>query len=212
MNLPKKDKHGNSRLSYSQIECFKRSKKDFIDRYILQKPFISNPYIDFGSKVGNAISSGDCKDFYNEEIESLSKVTTLDAFEKRVILKYEDFYLVGFIDSISNDLLTLIDYKTGGVGKEVKYMSDDYNQLAIYSLAIRQEFGITPKNASVEFITRDGNPYRGTELTVSNTDIIKIPVDVSEKRLVKVYNEVYHTAKRIEEFYDNYLNNYERIN
>ena len=206
MNLPKKDKHGNSRVSYSQLECFKRSKKDFVDRYILKKPFISNPYIDFGSKVGNAISSGLYEGFNKNEIGSLNKVTKLDAFEKRILLKYEEFYLVGFIDSISNDLKNLIDYKTGGVGKHVKYMNYKYNQLAIYSLAIRQEFGITPENASVEFITRDGNTYRGIELTVSNNDIIRIPVDITKKRLVSVYKDVYNTTKQIEEFYDKWLN------
>ena len=206
MNLPKKDKHGNSRLSYSQILCFKKSKKEYVDRYILKKPFVSIPYIDFGSKVGNAIASGDYKEFNDKEIKSLNRVTKLDSFEKRVMLKYEEFYLVGFVDAISNNLLEMIDYKTGGVGKQVKYMSDDYNQLAIYALAIRQEFGITPKKATVEFITREGNPYRRTPLTVSNNEIITIPIDISETRLVSVYKEVYNTAKRIEEFYDNYLN------
>jgi hypothetical protein len=206
MNLPKKDKHGNSRLSYSQILCFKKSKKEYIDRYILKKPFISNPFIDFGSKVGNAIASADYKGFNDKETKSLNRVTKLDSFEKRVILKYEDFYLVGFVDSISNNLLEIIDYKTGGAGKQIKYMNDDYNQLAIYALSIRQEFGITPKKATVQFITREGNPYRRIPLTVSNNEIINIPVDISEKILVSVYKEVYKTAKLIEEFYDVYLN------
>ena len=55
MNLPKKDKKGNSYLSYSQISTFKRSKEDFYNQYILNVPFEGNAYTDFGSNVGEAL-------------------------------------------------------------------------------------------------------------------------------------------------------------
>ena len=75
-------------------------------------------------------------------------------------LDFGDFYIKGYIDSISNDFKHLTDYKTGGINKEEKYLNDDYNQLQIYCLSIMQEYGIKPDLATVEYIYRGGNPYK----------------------------------------------------
>ena len=82
LNLPKKDKNGKSRLSFSQIKCFKENKEDFINRYILNQPFVSNEYIDFGSKVGEALENDNFNNFHELEEEILRKVERLDEFEK----------------------------------------------------------------------------------------------------------------------------------
>ena len=203
MNLPKKDKHGVSILSYSQIATFKKSKADFYDRYILQKPFEGNEYTYFGLKVGEALEKNDFSLFSDPEKTILKQVTRLHEFERSVFLEYKDhgFYLVGYIDTISEDFTRIIDYKTGGLGKEKQYSDTEYNQLHIYALAIKQDLGLDVKDASVEFIRRGGNAYRGQKLFVKDEKPIVIPQDLSEERLKHVYWDILKTAKEIEKFY-----------
>jgi hypothetical protein len=196
INLPTKDKFGNNYLSYSQINCFLKSKNDYYKTYILKEPFFENKYLKFGKKVGNALQHNDYSLFTNQESEILKKCTRLDIFEKKTILKFDDFYMIGFIDTCSNDLNTIIDYKTGGIGKEFNYYKDDYNQLCYYALSILQETGKSPNNAFVEFIRRDNYTMK-----VCNEHPITIDVNISENRLNKVFNDTIIIAKEISDFY-----------
>lgn len=200
MNLPRKDKDGISRLSYSQISLFKRSKSDFYESYILGKPFEGNEYTDFGSKVGEALEHNNFDSFKPHEQETLKKVKRLDEFEREVRLNYDGFYVLGFIDTNKKDFTEIIDYKTGGLKKEFQYTEPDYTQLCLYALSLRQETGITPSLASVEFIRRKGNAFRGQALTVGD-EVISIPVDISLERLKTVYWDTLNVAKQIEKFY-----------
>lgn len=205
--MPKKDKNGKSRLSYSQIKCFKENKQDYIKRYILNEPFVSNEYIDFGSKVGEALEQNNFNNFHELEENILRKVERLDEFEKFVKLDFGGFVMFGYIDSNTKDLSKIIDYKTGGKKKELIYSKDEYTQLCFYVLSLKQEYNITPKKAEVHFIRRAGNLYRGQELVVAQETPIVISVDISEERLKKVYWETIEIAKEIEVFYLNYLKN-----
>ena len=45
----------------------------------------------------------------------------LDLFERKTILNYDGFYVLGFIDTLKDDFSELIDYKTGGKNKEHQY-------------------------------------------------------------------------------------------
>lgn len=202
MNLPKKNKKGESRLSYSQISLFKKDKKEYYERYIVGKPFEGNEYTDFGSKVGEALEHNDFTGFSKQEANILKKVPRLDEFEKGVKLQYEGFYVYGFIDTNRKDYTKIIDYKTGGKKKEFQYSENNYDQLCVYSLALRQKYGVTPTEAEVVFIRRGGNAYRGERLIVADEEPITIPVDVSLKRLKSVYWDILRTAKEIERFYE----------
>lgn len=203
LNLPTKDKNGNNFLTPSEITTFIRSKEDYYNQYISKKPFVTNEYIEFGSKVGNSLECNYFGDFEEIEKNVLKKATRLDLFERKTFLKYDGFYVVGRIDTCKDDFSNIIEYKTGGAGKDKQYKEKTFLQLPIYALSIRQELGITPKNGSVEFITRGGNLYRGEKLHVKNVDPIKIEIDISEERIKNVYWKVLKTAKNINEFYKN---------
>ena len=207
MNLPKKDSLGHPYLSYSQINTFKNNKQDFINRYILNKPFEGNEYTDFGLKVGTALEKNNFNDFTDQEMGILKQCTRLDWFERKTTLEYDGFYIMGFIDTISDDYNRIIDYKTGGSGKEFQYLSKDYTQIQLYALSIRQETGITPTKGSVEFIRREGNAFRGEQLLVADEKPIILDIDLSENRLKEVYWNTLEIAKQIEKFYNNYLKN-----
>ena len=198
MNLPTKDKYGNPFITYSQIYSFLTNEKEYINTYILKKPFYQNKYIRFGSMVDDAITKNDFSKFNDSEIITLKSVTRLDLFQKRVHLKFDEFYLTGKIDSISSDYKEIIDYKTGSEGKEEKYIKDNYNQLQYYALGIIQEFNVIPEKATVEFITR----LNGSRLTVSDRAVLRISCDISEKRLTSVYEETILIAKEIEKLYN----------
>lgn len=203
LDLPRKDKNGLSYLSYSQISLFKRSEEDYYNTYILNKPFKGNAYTDFGTKVGLALEKNNFNGFTEEEAKTLSKCIRLDEFEKLVKLNYKGFYLLGYIDTNSIDYKTIIDYKTGGKGKESQYKSKEYTQLCYYALALRQEYGITPDKAYVNFIERKGNPFKGEELMVGSESVL-IEIDISYDRLKQVYYNTISIAKQIELFYKKY--------
>jgi len=211
MNLPRKDKKGNGYLSYSQISTFKRSKDDYYKQYIEGVPFEGNDYTDFGSKVGESLELNSFKSFDTMEAKILKSVKRLDLFERSTILNYNGFYVVGYIDTISDDYSQIIDYKTGGRGKDAQYVKDDYTQLQIYALSIRQETGITPQKASVEFITREGNAFKGESLRVAYEPVKSIDIDISYERLKTVYWGVLRTAKEISDFYEKYKLAYDVI-
>lgn len=200
INLPVKDKNGNGFLTYSQISTFLKSRNEYKKQYILKEPFFQNKYLKLGLKVGNALEQNDFSLFTKSEAETLSRVERLDLFEKKCFLNFDDFYLTGRIDTCSEDLTKIIDYKTGGLDKENQYKLNSYTQLQYYTLSIRQEYKINVKEASVIFIRRT------PELKISNEDPIKIMVDISNENLKKVYWETIKIAKEIESFYENYLN------
>ena len=121
MNLPTKDRNGKNYLSYSQIQLFKQSKEDYYKRYILNEPFKGNAYTDFGSKVGYALQYNCFDNFTEQEKTILNQCVRLDEFEKCVKLDYDNFYIIGFVDTNSFDYGHIIDYKTGGRNKEYQY-------------------------------------------------------------------------------------------
>ena len=158
-----------------------------------------------------AIEENDFFMFTNKETDTLKKVTRLDLFEYPTVLKMEGFNVYGFIDSCSFDYKNIIDYKTGGIGKDEKYKDPDYTQLQIYALSLMQMHEVRVQNAWVEFITRDGNPFRGEALKVSPESIKKIEVDLSMKALDRVELDLIKTAKEIELFYQEYNESQEKL-
>lgn len=201
MNLPKKDKNGVSRLSYSQIATFMNNKNEYYRRYIEKRPFITNEFIEFGSKVGLALEKNDFNLFESDETSVLNKATRLDLFEEPTVLRMKGFNVYGYIDTCTRDFKEILDYKTGKLGNEKKYMSNSYVQLQIYALSIMQQKNVLVNKASVEFITREGNPFRREPLKVSNQDIKVVDIDVSENRLIETKIFIQKIATEIESFY-----------
>ena len=202
MNLPSKDKNGNSFLTYSQMQCFLYDRNQYKTTYIDKEPFVSNEYIDFGNKVGKALETGCFSGFDVNEILTLSDVTRLDVFERKTCLEHKGFNIYGRIDTCDYDIKTIIDYKTGGPRKEYQYIESKYNQIHIYALSIMQETGIKPDYGAIEFIRRE---KIGKMLKVSSEKPIHIPLDISLEKLKKVYWDIFNIAKEIECFYQKIL-------
>lgn len=198
--LPAKDSGGNQYLSYSQIDLFLRSKKEYYNKYILKQPIYPNKYMKFGLKVGRALEKNNYSKFEKNEISTLKDCIRLNEFEKRVKLEYDNFYVLMFIDTISEDMSTIIDYKTGNPKYCTKYIKPEYVQLCYYALGIRQTYGITPDKAYVNFIPRVD--YRD-RCEVGNGSML-INIDISYQRLKHVYWNTINIANQISDFYEKY--------
>jgi len=202
LTLPKQDEDGVCLYSYSQHSKWKDNKKEYIRQYFFGEGFDGNAYTEFGNKVGEALENDDLSCFTEREKKTLTKVTRLDEFERPIKLSFPElnFYIRGYIDSNDKDLITLIDYKTGDESKIEKYEGQSYDQLAIYAAAIEQETGVLPKNARVELIARDGNPWKGDQLTVGK-DVFWIPQDITPENIEKVKSNIIKGAKEVSSYY-----------
>jgi hypothetical protein len=214
--LPTKDREGNYYISYSQIGSYKRSVREYIRQKFFKEPFVSNPYMLFGTKVGEALEHNNFEDFTEDEQEFLKTVPRYDRFEALVHLRMKGFYVKGFIDTmklpddhkkghIIKYVPAIADYKTGDIEKKRgDYESDEYIQLDIYAAHIEQTFGSLPKKVEVILIGRKGNAFKREELTLTK-EFITINRKTTKKKVEAVKKIVQETAEEISEYYKVFL-------
>lgn len=201
--LPKQ-KDGRYLISYSQINSFLTNKKEYFKSYFYNQPIEFTAYIDFGGAVGKALETNDFSGFSKAEQKTLKKVPRLDEFERKINYKYDEFDVIGFIDTNTKDLSHTIDYKTGSKAKIKDYQSAKYIQPYIYSLGLQQEHGVTPEQTNVILIERIGNAYKGEPLVVGE-EIWNIPLEISKVKLEYAKDLVYKTATEISNYYKTFL-------
>lgn len=210
--LPRKDEDGNYYISYSQLSKWKRSKRDYMRKYFFGEPD-DNPalqkYGDFGHKVGEAYENNDFSAWSEEEAEYLKSLPYYDEFEREIKLQMDGFYVLGYIDSNTavedGYVKKILDYKTGEVAKrQSEYESSDYKQVAIYSAALQQEYNKLPDEAIVVLIGRNGNAFKGEELTLAMNDAI-IPKEINQDVIDETLEYVQQTAEEISRYYQAYL-------
>lgn len=202
--LPRTDDKGDFYLSYSQISTWKRSKREYIRQYFFGERFTGNSYTDFGSKVGEALESGDFSEFTDKEVEFLETIPRYDQFERKIRLNFEGFYVTGYIDSNKSNFKDILDYKTGDMSKAAEYEDEKYYQLEIYSMALEQETGILPDTAKVILVERTGNAFKGEELKLgAQYDTVFKPLDA--ERLEYVKRDIIKVASEISNTYRQFL-------
>lgn len=203
--LPKKDKKtGKQMVSYSQLSCWKESFRNYVRRYFFTEKFEGNDWTEFGNKVGTALENNDFSAFTKPEQTTLKKVTRYDDFERRIEWHFDEFFVLGFIDTSTSVPTKIGDYKTGDPDKvTAKYESKDYQQLEIYSGAIEQETGVLPEEAHVFIIERIGNPYK-EDLKVGKR-IVVVTKDITPERIEEVKQEVLDIVQEISDYYKVFL-------
>lgn len=203
--LPRVDENGDYYISYSQLNTWKRSKREYIRQYFFGERFEGNAYTDFGTKVGEALENNDFSGFTAKEQKFLKTIPRYDDFEREIRLLMKGFYVKGFIDTSMADGSKIADYKTGDVvKKKAEYESDKYTQVDIYAAAIRQDTGKLPEETSVYLIHRTGNAFANEELKLGDK-FIKIDKDVTTERVNAVLDEVQTLAEEISAFYQIFL-------
>lgn len=213
--LPRLDKDGNYYISYSQLNTWKRSKREYIRQYFFGEAFEGNAYTDFGTKVGEALENNDFSGFTAEEKKFLKTIPRYGEYEREIKLQMKGFYVKGFIDTSSPEedydngkglhVRRMADYKTGDVKKkEAEYASDDYTQVDIYAAALRQEYGVLPDSVGVYIIDRKGNAFKGEELTLGSK-FVHVEKGTTDKRADNILEEVQTLAEEISEYYQIFL-------
>lgn len=219
--LPRQDELGRCYISYSQINKWKRSKRDYMRNYFFgeqEDNAALQIYGDFGHKVGEAYENNDFSAWDKEEEAFLKTLPHLDEFEREVKLQMDGFYVLGYIDTNSSPEIgnnegeepfmyvrELADYKTGEIDKRTpEYESDDYLQVDIYAAALHQEYGRYPEKGSVVLIGRSGNAFAGEDLNLTlEANIITKPI--SKERCNEVLAQVQKIAEEISAYYQVYL-------
>ena len=212
--LPRLDKDGNHYISYSQLNTWKRSKREYIRQYFWGEGFEGNAYTDFGTLVGEALENGDFSEFNAEEQKFLETIPRYGEYEREIKLEMKGFYVKGFIDTSSKPkdynklgehVRRIADYKTGDVvKKKAEYEADTYTQVDIYAAAMRQQFGVLPDSCSVYLIHRTGNAFQSEDLKLGSK-FIKIDKPINDKKADKVLAEVQSIAEEISAYYQVFL-------
>lgn len=207
--LPKTDKEGVPYLSYSQSTKWRDKRRDYIRQYMFGEKE-NNPalqkYGDFGHKVGEAYENNDFSAWEQDEAEFLQSLPCYDEFERRIELKMEGYYILGFIDSNTKVeggyVKRLLDYKTGEISKrKPDYESEDYKQVYLYAAALGQEYGKIPDEGCVVLIGRAGNAFNKEELTLTK-EVAIIDKPLSEDKCKKAVEYFDGVAKEISSYYE----------
>lgn len=212
VTLPKSKEDGTPYLSYSQYSKFNKNFKEYVRQYFFGERFEGNAYTEFGTLVGEALENNDLSAFTKKEQTVLKKATRLDQFEREINWDLNGFVIMGYIDTNDQHIVkedsgptgsyveNLVDYKTGALSKIADYEDDDYDQVAIYAGALYQETGVAPKKGWVELIERTGNAFKGEELKLG-TEVVKIPQNVTKKRIKEIETKLRATAKKVSDNY-----------
>lgn len=215
MNLPRKDENGTPYISYSQIKAWNEAKgfntgglgrHEFILTYFLSQNYgDKNGFAQFGTDVENYIC-GDVNAkclFTDKEKETLDKIAPLGTFQQKIKIPFEEgFYLTGYIDDTNHNFTKIRDYKSASEKSKAQYETDEYKQLDIYALGIKDLTGKLPKELEVCVIERIGNGFRGGRDVMSvGENIWYIKRETNTKRLKELKEYIVKTALEISKYY-----------
>jgi len=124
-NLPKEY------LSYSAIDSWMKSPKQFRKRYYESAPSYTSPEMVFGKLTADMLENRD---------ESLAHIRQYATPEQQIQVEIEGVPIFGFIDSFDPETNSILEYKTGRSPWTQKKV-DKHLQLDIYSLCVEEIFG-----------------------------------------------------------------------
>lgn len=205
MILPQTDKEGNPYLSYSQIQKWNESQRDYIRRYFFGEPVVDIGYMAFGTLIGEALEKEDFSEFSIEEQAFLKTIPRLDIFEQEIKVDFDGFYVKGYIDTANKGFTVIADYKTILTEQKLrdKYLDKNYLQLILYAMGVKQMTGKLPDKLEIIGIERLGNAFRGEELVLGeNYWVLNIPL--TQERIDYTIDYVNRTALEISECYKVY--------
>lgn len=222
MLLPRTNKDGKPRISYSQVTSWRaltgfnevevegRLKKiagtsAYILQYFFGYPFPPSPmdiYAPFGQKVEDAICEQNFNGFDQEETRILKTIQPIGVFQKEVEIDFGDFCLLGYIDDTDEDQLYLRDYKTASKSSKSKYYGNDYLQLDVYALDKLFKEDTPPEKMEVCIILRGGSHLK-PPLTVKGVEYVDRKISIVNMKMAEAI--VRDTVREISESYELFL-------
>jgi len=197
-------------ISYSSVDSYFNYPEDFIKQKFAKIELPEGIYGKFGSYCGEALENGffpedNPDNFYGQENMDLEVLRGESAeYERMIIIDRGEYFIIGFIDRLthSESGAHVRDQKTGGKLKEVKYQSEEYIQVSLYSYALELE-GIKIAQTDVYFIRREGS-HVNPPLGIGKEQFI-IPITYNEQTVKYALDKVDKAVKEISELYSTYL-------
>lgn len=205
---------GKPYISYSTMESWEEYREDFIKEKLVGLPQPFGIYKEFGTYLGKAYETGNFNHknpygFIGQNNLDLSKYRSEKAeYEKLIIIDRGEYIIVGFIDKferLEDNSVWINDLKSGGAKKEVKYASEDYTQVPLYSHAL-EEIGEKIGRTDVLFIRRESSHYK-PPLKIGEEQFY-IPINYNKDKVDKALKKVDRVVKEISEIkttYDKYF-------
>lgn len=150
----------NPYLSWSQLDLFEHSPEMYAQVYIHGKKRPVNKAMLYGGEFANHLESGEMTGSILTDL-AISRVPKLDISEYKLeaTVKIDDkteIPVLCYIDSISNDLTRLYEYKTGKARWDQKRV-DQHGQLTFYAMALREVTGKIPESIQLIWIQTDND-------------------------------------------------------
>lgn len=142
-------------LSWSQVNLWQRSKKQYADRYFYGKEGFTNSAMRYGKKFAHTVETGDAK---GDELLDLAArvVPRYEVAEYKLTAKLKteagDIPLLGFIDTAHDPPSKgLREYKTGKRPWTQKKV-DKHGQLTFYALMVYLEEKKLPETMHLDWL------------------------------------------------------------
>ena len=130
-------------LSWSAVECWRKSKPEYRRRYYENLPQTWNsPEMLFGRDIGQLLENND---------PSLSHIPRGTHPEYRILTDILDVPVLCYLDSFTPETKTILEYKTSRVGWDQARV-DNHGQLLMYASAVRSKLGDYDPNVTLVWL------------------------------------------------------------
>jgi hypothetical protein len=191
-------------LSWTQIDMWNRSQRQYIDTYILNQKRFENDAMIYGKKVADALETGETDD-------SLIEIATV-AVPKYDIAEYKlnanietnegVIPLFGKADTAYDPpSLGFREYKTGQVPWTQK-KADRHGQITLYALMVYLNEKKLPKSIHLDWLPTEN---KNGEIQLTG-DIVTFQTERSLGELIEMMTIVKRTASGISSVYNELLN------
>ncbi len=185
-------------ISYSQLVLIERSPELYIQQYIYGKKPKGSINMDFGSKMANALETGNGSEdvILDLMIAHLPKFELMDiAFEADLQDGKEKIKVLAKPDTYKKDLSALKEYKTS-VRNWTQKMADESDQITFYCTVIWLLTKKIPECELVQVKTR----YRGNKGQIEATgEILRFPTSRKMIDIIKMCTRIKRGWKKIKE-------------
>ena len=129
-------------LSYSAIDCWKKSKDEYRTRYYHGAPAFTSPFTIFGNKVHKMAEDGELEIVgHNKEYQHEIKIET----------DIDGVNILGYIDMYHPDTHSITDLKTS-VNPWTQVMVQKLDQLTLYQILVKKMHRKVDKKASLVWL------------------------------------------------------------
>lgn len=188
-------------LSYSQYQCFRQSKAQYIKRYI-ENIQIHSKYIEFGKLIAEGLENR--KKTKDKNIILARKlIPKPKESEKEIRVKFGNIPLFGYLDGYNHSHIQ--EQKTS-INKWTQKMVDNNEQLTFYAIMVSEKFGIPIEKINITldwlptFEDTDGSLHLTGEKLSFETN--RTPLDK-----IKIYPKMRKAWEGIEELINSLNNN-----